>query len=234
MTPRASALLGVLLLLAPLATLGTGGGAEPAIPDRAFVLVMAGSSFNGMTHPDTPLLEAYLGEDLRFTVAVPPLMEPHTFHLHGHPWFFPEKGRHVDTVLLRPGETHSFDVVAGGPDAMPGDWMYHCHVADHQAAGMWGILRVYNYTTQASDAPGGLLVTLHRLGVPVEGAHLVVERDGAALPAQVEPLGEGRYQVRGVPAGVPLVVTAHHAELGVSVARLHGAPAPKLMGAMAH
>lgn len=233
MNPRVFALVVAALLVAPLATLGTAQA--PRAPDRAFVLAMAGTTFNSFEHPDSPLLEAYLGDDLRFTVLVPPLFEPHTFHLHGHPWFFPEKGRFVDTVLLQAGQTHAFDVVAGGPDAMPGDWMYHCHVADHQAAGMWGILRVYNYTTQVAETPLGLAVTLHQMGVPVVGAHLMVEADGVPLSAQVLSLGKGRYEVRGVPAGAPLVLTAYHAELGVSVARLNGAPAPVLgAGPMAH
>ena len=137
------ALLVPLLLLAPLAALPPGGSLPEELPDRTFVLAMQGTSFNGLHHPQTPLLEASLGETLRFIVTVPPGAEPHTFHLHGHPWLSPEKGRFVDTVLVMPGERRVFDVVAGGPDAQPGEWMYHCHVADHQAAGMWGVLRVH-------------------------------------------------------------------------------------------
>jgi FtsP/CotA-like multicopper oxidase with cupredoxin domain len=30
----------------------------------------------------------------------------------------------------------------------PGDWMFHCHILEHQAAGMMGIIRVDPGTTK--------------------------------------------------------------------------------------
>ncbi|PWG62577.1 multicopper oxidase family protein [Spiribacter halobius] len=70
---------------------------------------------------------------------------PHPMHLHGHafrvltrndapvpdrPW--------QDTVLLDRRETAEVAFVADNP----GDWMFHCHILEHQAAGMMTLLRV--------------------------------------------------------------------------------------------
>lgn len=69
----------------------------------------------------------------------------HPIHLHGH--FFrvlardgrPTRFREWrDTVLLAPRERAEIAFVAHNP----GDWMLHCHVLDHQAAGMMATLRV--------------------------------------------------------------------------------------------
>jgi FtsP/CotA-like multicopper oxidase with cupredoxin domain len=69
----------------------------------------------------------------------------HPIHLHGH--FFRvlvRNGRPTrlrewrDTVLLAPRETAEIAFVAHNP----GDWMFHCHVLDHQAAGMMATVRV--------------------------------------------------------------------------------------------
>ena len=220
-----------LAALAPLLAAPAAGEVHvEALPDRAFLLVMQGVSFNAATWPGTPLLEAYLGEDVQFTVVVPPSAEPHTFHLHGHPWFVPAQGRTVDTVLLEPGDVHAFRVVAGGVQGAAGDWMYHCHFDDHVEGGMWGVFRVHPYATRILGAGPAFEVRLDRLGAPLDGATLALALDGADVPARVAPLGDGRYAVHAAldPAtrGV-LTVTATHA-LGESVARvgLSGAPVP--------
>lgn len=222
-------LLVLALLLAPLGAVPASGDFHetlPAVPDREFVLVMQGTSFNGLRHPLTPLLEAYAGERLQFVVAVPPLAEPHTFHLHGHPWFVPAQGRFVDTFLLRPGDVHVFDVVAGGPDGHAGDWMYHCHIDAHVAGGMWGILRVYPFATRVDPVGSAFHVRLDRMGEPVDGAALALEVDGAPVAAHVVPLGAGDYLVHAdLPGEGTLVVHATHA-MGESVARVPLGDAP--------
>lgn len=69
----------------------------------------------------------------------------HPMHLHGH--FFrvlSRNGRPArlrewrDTVLLAPNERAEIAFVADNP----GDWMFHCHVLEHQAGGMMTTLRV--------------------------------------------------------------------------------------------
>jgi FtsP/CotA-like multicopper oxidase with cupredoxin domain len=69
----------------------------------------------------------------------------HPMHLHGHSFrVLSRNGAPVpynqwaDTVLVAPKETVDVAFVADSP----GDWMLHCHVIDHQAAGLMGVLRI--------------------------------------------------------------------------------------------
>ena len=136
----------LLLLAGASPAIGSLHGApEPEVPDRTFLLVMRGTTFNGLHAPDTPLLEAYAGERVRFVVLA---TEPHTFHLHGHPWRL-EDGSVIDARLVDADRPHVFDVIAGGPDGHAGDWMYHCHFNAHVAEGMWGIFRVHDPSVSA-------------------------------------------------------------------------------------
>jgi FtsP/CotA-like multicopper oxidase with cupredoxin domain len=43
-----------------------------------------------------------------------------------------------DTVLRAPHESVDIAFVADNP----GDWMFHCHIPEHQDAGMMGVIRV--------------------------------------------------------------------------------------------
>jgi FtsP/CotA-like multicopper oxidase with cupredoxin domain len=69
----------------------------------------------------------------------------HPMHLHGFSFKLlarnaasvPHK-QWADTVLLAPKETVEIAFVADNP----GDWMLHCHVTDHQTAGLMTVLRV--------------------------------------------------------------------------------------------
>jgi len=69
----------------------------------------------------------------------------HPIHLHGHSFrVIARNGRGTrfrewqDTVLIPPRETADIAFVADNP----GDWMFHCHIAEHLASGMMGIVRV--------------------------------------------------------------------------------------------
>ncbi len=69
----------------------------------------------------------------------------HPIHLHGHSFrVISRDGRPTphrewrDTVLLSPRESAEIAFVADNP----GDWMFHCHVLEHQAGGMMTCLRV--------------------------------------------------------------------------------------------
>ena len=104
-------------------------------------LVRAGLvwSFNGVAGmTDTPLLTAKLGRtvtiDLRNDTAW-----PHAMHLHGHHVKVLERNGQAtgndawkDTVLLDRQESAKVAFVADNP----GKWMIHCHMLEHQAAGM--------------------------------------------------------------------------------------------------
>lgn len=69
----------------------------------------------------------------------------HPMHLHGHVFrVLSRNGRPapyrewLDTVLMAPGERVEIAFVADNP----GDWMFHCHVLEHQQAGMMAVVRV--------------------------------------------------------------------------------------------
>ncbi|WP_425450315.1 multicopper oxidase family protein [Virgifigura deserti] len=69
----------------------------------------------------------------------------HPIHLHGHAFRVitrdgaPTRYREwQDTVLLSPRETAEIAFVADNP----GDWMLHCHILEHQAGGMMGVVRI--------------------------------------------------------------------------------------------
>ncbi|MBV1897016.1 MAG: multicopper oxidase domain-containing protein, partial [Rhodobacteraceae bacterium] len=70
---------------------------------------------------------------------------PHPIHLHGHTFRVIARNgqptRHLewqDTVMMAPREKVDIAFVADNP----GDWMFHCHIMEHQAAGMMGVIRV--------------------------------------------------------------------------------------------
>ncbi|MCV0396943.1 MAG: multicopper oxidase family protein [Rhizobiaceae bacterium] len=69
----------------------------------------------------------------------------HPTHLHGHSFRVISRNgqptRHrewQDTVLMAPRERVEIAFVADNP----GHWMLHCHILEHQAAGMMGVFRV--------------------------------------------------------------------------------------------
>lgn len=67
---------------------------------------------------------------------------PHAMHLHGHHFRLldasGQPGPWRDTVLVAPGETRQVALVADNP----GDWLLHCHMLGHAAAGMMSWIRV--------------------------------------------------------------------------------------------
>ena len=69
----------------------------------------------------------------------------HPIHLHGLSFRVVSRNgktnarrEWLDTVLLNPRETAEIAFVADNP----GDWMFHCHVLEHQAGGMMACIRV--------------------------------------------------------------------------------------------
>jgi FtsP/CotA-like multicopper oxidase with cupredoxin domain len=68
---------------------------------------------------------------------------PHPIHLHGHTFEVLSASRQqlprflADTVLIQPRERMEIAFVAA-----PGNWMFHCHVVEHQEGGMMGWFKV--------------------------------------------------------------------------------------------
>ncbi|MSO93259.1 MAG: multicopper oxidase family protein [Rhodospirillales bacterium] len=95
-------------------------------------------------HAHAPMLTLARGRscvlDLRNETAW-----PHPMHLHGHAFRVisrngaPAPRREwLDTVLIQPKERAEIAFVADNP----GDWMFHCHILEHQAGGMSTVIRV--------------------------------------------------------------------------------------------
>lgn len=107
-------------------------------------LVGAGKvwAFNGRADmPDDPLIRASAGETVRLEM-VNDTAWAHAMHLHGHHFrrIGPDDrpGPLRDTLLMQRGERAEIAFVADNP----GDWLLHCHMLEHAAAGMRTWLQV--------------------------------------------------------------------------------------------
>ena len=98
----------------------------------------------GIDHSVDPLITLKLGQSCRLKLKNETAFD-HPMHLHGHvfkvlkqndlpsryqPW--------QDTVMVPRSETVEVAFVADNP----GDWMFHCHILEHQISGMSSIIRV--------------------------------------------------------------------------------------------
>jgi FtsP/CotA-like multicopper oxidase with cupredoxin domain len=89
--------------------------------------------FNGRTGAgNTPTIRAKVGQDVALHVYGGD-GNFHTFHVHGHRWK-DGSGAIVDCPTVGPNES----TTARWIEDNPGRWLYHCHVASHQDAGMAG------------------------------------------------------------------------------------------------
>ena len=52
----------------------------------------------------------------------------------------------LDSQATGPGESYNLEIEggAGGVQQAAGDFLYHCHIAEHYVSGMWGFWRVYD------------------------------------------------------------------------------------------
>jgi FtsP/CotA-like multicopper oxidase with cupredoxin domain len=111
---------------------------------RGAIWTINGVSVPGGEHAHAPLLTLKRGRSYVFAM----LNETawwHPMHLHGHVFrVLSRNGRPnarrewLDTVLMAPRERVEIAFVADNP----GDWMFHCHILEHQQGGMMGTVRV--------------------------------------------------------------------------------------------
>jgi FtsP/CotA-like multicopper oxidase with cupredoxin domain len=99
-------------------------------------------AFNGIAGlTGEPLVAARLGETVRIEM-VNDTAWPHAMHLHGHHFrrLNPDgqTGPLRDTILVDRGETVEIAFVADNP----GNWLLHCHMLEHAAAGMMTWVKV--------------------------------------------------------------------------------------------
>jgi hypothetical protein len=108
-----------------------------------------GRVFDARVHgdPSTPLMAAFVGDPVAVHVLVPWSEQAQVFTIEGHRWPF-EAGR-VGTNLLSSVQVGGLEAGslrleggAGGPDGLPGDYLYGDHREPFREAGIWGLFRV--------------------------------------------------------------------------------------------
>ena len=142
--------------------------------------------------PETPLLQAYLGDPIVVRSLVGANNEAHTWHLDGH-WFRaePASGTSRPTSTAHLAISERLDLVvpaAGGPQRMPGDYLYYSGRTFKLREGSWGILRVRD----RSDTEGLR---------PLPGQE-VPEAAGAVCP---DGSDRKRFAVSAVEARLPML-----------------------------
>ncbi len=108
-------------------------------PDQVF-------SSHAHGDPATLVLEANLGDPVVVRSLVGSTNDIHTVHIDGH-WFRPEPWSQTSppTNTIRVGISERFDLAipaAGGPQHMPGDYLYYSGRPFKLHEGSWGLLRV--------------------------------------------------------------------------------------------
>jgi FtsP/CotA-like multicopper oxidase with cupredoxin domain len=94
-------------------------------------------TINGLTFGNLQGLDMNEGERVRwYLFGLGGESDLHTPHWHG--LRVTVDGRHTDSVELLPASMKVADMVADNP----GTWLFHCHVADHMANGMFAAVHV--------------------------------------------------------------------------------------------
>ncbi len=95
-------------------------------------------------HDMEPMLRLALGQSYVFRMRNDTAWH-HPIHLHGHTFRVTRRNGLAtphqewrDTVLMSPREEIEVAFVADNP----GNWMFHCHILEHHAGGMMGVVRV--------------------------------------------------------------------------------------------
>ncbi|HUR69080.1 MAG TPA: multicopper oxidase domain-containing protein, partial [Candidatus Thermoplasmatota archaeon] len=119
--------------------------------------------------PSTWIQKSYLGDPVKFRTINAGPGQYHIHHLHGGgirwkstPMAEPSQfaigltkgadnvqatqSQRLDVQNMGPGESFNLEPEggSGGVQQSVGDFLYHCHIAEHYLAGMWSIWRTYN------------------------------------------------------------------------------------------
>ncbi len=100
-------------------------------------------AWSGDTDPTAPLAELKQGKSYRIRLGNP-TPHAHPIHLHGMNFVVLSSSMRTvqpfvtDTWLMLPDEKVELGLVADNP----GDWVFHCHIIEHQKTGMTTYLRV--------------------------------------------------------------------------------------------
>ena len=162
--------------------------------------------------PDTPVLNAYLGDPIVVRALVSSMNDVHTWHIDGH-WFRRERfspgSRPVSTVHIGISERSDLIIpAAGGPQMMPGDYPYYNGRTFKLREGSWGLVRVHG-----QDSTLGLLKLPGRETIPSPPASVcpadapVKEFAVAAVPVSLPMLGGGMGKIFALEASADAFVS---------------------------
>ena len=129
--------------------------------------------------PATTIPRSYLGDPAKFRLVHGGSEVFHSHHPHGGAIRWPRSPRaidemplwhaakngpvkypvirtksdRVDVEVIGPSETMDLETECGSGlcQQLAGDFLFHCHVAHHYIAGMWGYWRVYNTIQQGAN-----------------------------------------------------------------------------------
>ena len=152
---------------------------EPFINRLDFSPLQEAHAYGSYTFgdPATPMPRGYQADPTKFRILHAGSEMFHVFHMHGggirwrfnpvadptynyadtglnkHPIELSDSER-LDSQTFGPGESYNLEIEggAGGVQQGAGDFLFHCHIAEHYVAGMWSFWRVYD-TRQSDFAP---------------------------------------------------------------------------------
>src|SRR5690606_26849506 len=126
-------------------------------------------SYSSYTYgdPATPIVRSYLGEPTKTRLVHAGFEQLHVHHLHGGATRWRQNPRadntdmnaglrkvpiqnaqsiRLDSQTISPEESFNLEheCGAGGCQQAVGDFLFHCHIAHHYIAGMWGMWRVFD------------------------------------------------------------------------------------------
>jgi FtsP/CotA-like multicopper oxidase with cupredoxin domain len=134
--------------------------------------------------PATPVMRSYVGDPVVQRVLHAGSDVLHVHHVHGgsirwrrqpglgptgattgftkRPPLLPGPSERTDSQSMAPAETFDQwnECGSGGCQGSVGDFLWHCHVAHHYFAGMWGLWRVYGTLQNGSASTDALPVLL--------------------------------------------------------------------------
>jgi manganese oxidase len=97
--------------------------------------------------PATPMLRAYVGDNIVFRLLHGMQNETHTFVVSGHgyrPERYDKDSRVTNTIHIGIAERYDLATTAGGYQGMAGDYLYYDGRTSKLSEGEWGIIRVHD------------------------------------------------------------------------------------------
>ncbi len=146
--------------------------AEPFMDRLEYAQDQKAVVYSSYTFGDTsnPIQRGYLGDPTKVRLVHGGSEVFHVYHLHGgatrwrfnpladptydyaktgldkHPVEVQSQSARLDSQSMGPGEVFNLEIEngAGGAQQGAGEFLFHCHIAHHYFAGMWGFWRVYD------------------------------------------------------------------------------------------